>query len=69
MSLCIKLKFPFVCEAKEDASKKKVERPEWMLVPPEVDYLRHGKSNWLQDLEHIALKRNKKSGLVEIAYI
>lgn len=31
-----------------------------MLVPPEVDYLRHGKSNWLQDLEHIALKRNKK---------
>lgn len=29
-------------EAARDAKSKKVERDEWMLLPPEIDYLRNG---------------------------
>lgn len=30
-------------KAKEESKTEKVERPEWMLKPPEIDYLRNGK--------------------------
>lgn len=31
-------------DLQKEADKGKVQRPDWMLVPPEVDYLKKGSS-------------------------